>query len=571
MKNKTIKKMLTLALASVLALSVVACGGGKEEEKAPAAEEVNTEAEAEEELYYNVEGLPFVKEPIEIEVAGVQGATTDWNSTYTVQKVEELMGIKMNCTTYADAATWSTQFATMMASDELPDLMMQIDMDKALTNDAGADGYLLDFTEYLDIMPNLAKFLDENPEFKAYHSTDDGSIYSLNNIRRNPGCMYSLYVSKADQEKYGFSVADIKTVDDFYNVLKSIKEQNPDAIPLSLQLDQGCGQRGIMVLNNAFNIDHTQLNGKFDVDESGNVVLTDIDERNQALLKYVNRLWEEKLLDNEAYIMTADEYRSRIKTDEVVFFHDWAFLQNATGAADASIYREYDQLVALTSEYQTTPVYTYWTPQTERSRVMVSATTEYPEAICRLIDYTFSDEGFYFINYGVEGETYEFVEDEFGVRDVNHDKFWDQEKYTSSAEWLTQAVQIANGMNMVKYSPVDDAVLNATDEELNKMLYEDESMKYCMAASMELAIRAQTEETGYPAACGFAYSTEEADAISQLLTDMNLLIQQYRAQFVSGDLDVESDWDAYVKEIENYWTQIQPYVQSAYERYAANL
>ena len=40
MKNKTIKKMLTLALASVLALSVVACGGGKEEEKAPAAEEV---------------------------------------------------------------------------------------------------------------------------------------------------------------------------------------------------------------------------------------------------------------------------------------------------------------------------------------------------------------------------------------------------------------------------------------------------------------------------------------------------------------------------------------------------
>ena len=569
------KKLLALLLATVMALSVAACGNnnvGPDEQNTQGTEANEQSAqgtEVAEDLYYNLEGFPIVKEPISIEVAGIQGATNDWQNNFMIRKIEEMMGIKMNCTTYADKTVWSTQYATMLASDSLPDLIMAIDVDKATINGNGEEGFLLDMADYLDIMPNFAKFLEENPEYASYTKAPDGSIYSISNVRLVETPLYTLYVSKADQEKYGFSVEDIKTTEDFYNVLKSIKEQNPDAIPLSLTLETQSGQRGAFVIRTAFGIFSNAISPLFSVDAQGNVVLDEIGDNYKAYLTYMNKLWEEDLLDHESFIMTTAEYRSKVANEPVVFWHDWSYLPKPTGSGK-DIYQEYDALSVLTSEYNDVPTYVHADPYTASARLMVSANTEYPEAICRLIDYVFSEEGQVFVNYGVEGETFDYIDDGLGNMVVNHDNYWDKEKYTSAAEWKTQEVHVVGSLQFVTQSDARLIAKNASDAELEKLIFEDDKYTYTAEAFHEKYIRAQAEVERYASYLALALNAEEVEATAQPLTDMKLLMEQSRAQFISGGMDIEKDWDAYVKQIKVFWDQIQPHYQSAQDRLAAN-
>lgn len=582
--EKRSKKLAALLLGTVMCISVAGCGGQKgtpdagggaetpqsTESKAPAesAQAAETAAEGEE-LYYNKEGFPIVKEPITIEVAGVQGPTKDWGNTYFVKKVEEMMGIKMNCTTYADAATWQTQYATMLASDSLPDLMMQLNVSKVSTNMDGADGYLLDFSDYLDVMPNLAKYLESHPEYAAYHTTSDGSIYSLDKVNEVGPRWYSLFVSKADEEKYGFSVDEIKTTEDFYNVLKSIKEQDPDVIPLSLTIGGESGQRGILTIRNAFGLTGVENTLVMSVDGQGQVNLDNLSDKYRAFLTYMNRLWEEELLDHETFIQTTDEFESKIADGKVVFWHSWTGINLVMGS-NYGIYKDYDGLCAMTSEYQDEPIYTDQTPYTAAARVMVSAKTKYPEAICRLIDYVFTDEGRRFVLSGVEGETFDYVTDERGFQSVSYDGYWDQSKYASAQEWETQEVRIVNALDLWSVDASREFVEGLSDGELEALLDEGPDNGCMYSGFYENMIRKQVDKEIYASYQPLPLSLEEADEISQPQTDMELLIRQFRAQFIAGEKDIDTEWDSYVRQISSFWEQIQPIYQAAQDRAAAS-
>ena len=571
------KKFLSSLLVAAMVSGMIAGCGQTQETPVDKSEAENStvgigeskqpdsSADLEEEQYYNTEGFPIVKEPISIEVAGLKEITLNWNETHVVEKIAEDMGIIMNCTDYADRTVWDTQYATMIATDTLPDLVWAGNFPKAVINEHGADGYILDLTDYLDIMPNFAKYLEENPEWAAYHKTEDGSIYSIDRIRSESLPHGSLYVSKADQEKYGFSVDDIETTEDFYNVLKSIKEQNPDIIPLSFTFDGQCGQRGMWGIRTAFGIYTCDHNNMVGVSDEGEVILYDITDNNKAYLEYLNRLWEEELLDNESFIMTSDEYQSKVRNGEVVFWHDWSGIAGGLGA-DLSVIREYDELVAMTSEYNEVSTYVHQLPFTASARVFVSASTEYPEAICRLIDYSFTEEGQMFFNYGTEGVTYEMIDDGFGNLAPNYDNFWDQDNYETANEWLNQEVKCVNALNVVIDMSTRSVVEKASDEQLDIFINQDDKYTYIADANVEKAIRKQAEVERFPSFTPLSYTDEENEMISQPNTDMKLLIQQYKAQFVSGKLDIEKNWDSYVKEVSGFWNQIQPVIQGAYDK-----
>jgi len=570
--KKTTKRTLAVLLAGTMAVSMAACGSGepvKETTAAVAQTEKNqetAETAAAEELYHNTEGFPIVKEPITIEMAGIGGVTKDWQSTHVIKKIEEEMGIKINCTTY-EGSIVATQFATQITTDTLPDIMGNYNaISKATANQYGAEGYLLDLADYLHVMPNFAKFLEENPEFAAFNTTEDGSIYSFDRIRAEAEPKYELYVSKENQEKYGFSVDEIKTVDDFYNVLKSIKEQNPDVIPWGWA-SSGFGQRGVNVIRTAFGMDTSLVfeNAK-GVDADGNVILYDITDNSKEYYKYMNKLWEEGLVDQEAFIMTLEEYYSKIRKGDYVFWFEWSDLVTGVQAADGSVYQDYDSLVALTSDVNPVSTYIMCDPYITNARVMVSAKTKYPEAVCRLLDYMFTEEGFYFFNYGTEGETYDLVETEIGTMAVNSDKYWDQANYANINDWRRQEVMINNVFQIVLDKTVLQAVHNASDEELVDYMTKDSSYSYAHHAHLEQAIRAQAEDVRYGSFLPVALTDDENKEIGQLQTDMATLISRYNAQFIVGDLDVDTEWDSYVKEIGSFWNKIQPVIQGAHDR-----
>ena len=124
------KKILTLVLA--LALLIPATG-----------------------LAFNETGYPICDDVITITVSGANSGTTDWNDTNMVAEIEKRLGIKLECTSF-EADIWSTQFTLMLASEELPDIVINPGITLSEVSNYGAQGYFLDMSEYIEkYAPNI--------------------------------------------------------------------------------------------------------------------------------------------------------------------------------------------------------------------------------------------------------------------------------------------------------------------------------------------------------------------------------------------------------------------------------
>lgn len=47
-----------------------------------------------------------------------------------------------------------------------------------------------------------------------------------------------------------------------------------------------------------------------------------------------------------------------------------------------------------------------------------------------------------------------------------------------------------------------------------------------------------------------SYTTEEIEERSPIYKDLSTYLQQAKAQFITGELDVDQDWDTYVNTVE---------------------
>ena len=217
---KMTKRILALLLALVMVLAMAACNqaddptpGNNDDPKPGKTEPQQTTPEKE---YYNKTGLRICDDPITITVSGVQGYTNDWNNNAMTDFFRDELGIVFDCTPY-QADAFASQYALMLANNEQPDLLINMQkVSKEQVDIDGAAGYWLDISQYLDIMPNFAKYLEENPDWAEYTRTESGAIYGINwfkaaDVARVGG---NIYISKADLDAAGVDY-DIKTLDDF--------------------------------------------------------------------------------------------------------------------------------------------------------------------------------------------------------------------------------------------------------------------------------------------------------------------------------------------------------------------
>ena len=564
-----IHKILALLLAAVLVIGLAACT------KTPASSTGESKAPASgttEKKYYNETGFPICSDPITIEVTGITRNTLDWNKTRTVKNIEKIMGIKMNCTTYADPEIFNTKYAVMLTSNKLPDLFMNLDMDKTEINKNGDDGYLLNMMDYIDLMPNFKKFMDEHPDFTNYTKTADGKVYSFNRCRDTwySRAMSWTYAAKADLDKYGIDMSKVKTVEDFYQVLKKVKAADPNRIPISMTFGGESGQRVAWIFKAAFGINSIITYWSTGVDKDGKVFLYDLTDNSRAYLAYMNKLYTEKLLDNDAFTQTTDQFRSNIRNGTTVFFGDWGGLNSAIDSADKDSGLKYYFLAGLTSDFNKTPTYLYYPEYTVNANVWVSKDTKYPEAICRLLDYPWSEEGQIFFDYGIEGEDFKYKQDSMGnkIVDSTLEGFWDSSKYENADQWKTQEVIIYTGLQMQVTSFANRLLDKATDAELQKLI-DDPEHDYTNGALQEHAIRRDTKEKVVSMPF-LAYTGEEAAKRATITIDMTNELKLAHSEFIRGvrDINNDADWEKFKKTIEDLGSaDLLAIEQAAYDRF----
>lgn len=582
--SKQIKRVLALVLAIVLVLSMSACAStpttssgsaGTSSTTPPASSAGSADASSkEEDLYYNKEGLPICDETITIKVAGINEGNNVWNDTLVVREMEKQLGIKWDCTEYLKDA-WANQFALMLANNNLPDLTVAAQSDKALINGYGDDGYLLDMNEYKELMPNMWAMFEEFPDYATYSQTAEGKLYSLGSARAdriNNNMGYG-WIPKSWLENVDMDAP--KTIEELTEVLRAFKEKDAngngdttDEIPMSFTIGRECAQRVDWTLKVAFGI--VSINAQYMLYDNGDgkASIYDITDEYRAYLTWLNELYEENLLDHEIFTQTDAELRDKVKTNRVGFAGDWSGLNTALGANDLTCWADYEFYNYFTSDvHNAKKTVTMYPSYSGGCRYWISAETKYPEALCRMTDWFYSEEGRMLIAYGVEGETYALVEDSFGNKFPTTDGFW-EDKYESKAEW-NKTNFITNFLWTSGIPAKNLLIIDADDKTLQKYIDEGGKNGYTYSALNEKALREADELiTSFPF---LVYTAEEVEQRTSLHTDILAELKAYQADFITGAIELtDENWNTYVQKIKSMGLdEVLAIDTASYQRYVA--
>lgn len=571
-KMRKSSKFLAVLLAAGMTLSMVACGNKEvvsfetnNQETQQTVASVSTETE--ENLYYNKEGYPICDEPITITVSGRQGTTTDWQNTAMVKYIEEELGIKLQCEPLADDA-FATQYALMLSTNSMPDLIIQASVDKGQVNMDGADGYWLDLSQYLDIMPNFVAMMEEYPEWAAYHTTETGAIYSINRV--TPGKA----INAEGQIYYNRELVEavypepIETIDDFYEALVAVKAAYPDKVPLSITFGNQPAYNADVILRNAFGITYNATEYLLQADENGIVSLGDVSDNYRLYLEWLNKLYNEGLLDPYGFTYTKDEYQAKEDAGDFIFWSD-AGIRYAESAVSNNV-KDFGVIAALSSEIVPETTFIYKNGITTGARIFVSAETKYPEAICRLIDFLCTEEGKHLTFYGVEGEHFEYVENEYGIEKIDNSKFADLTTYENATNWQRQAIVIWQGMSL--YWNFANAYIDDVEaDKLEKMLNSENQDDVWQATRKTILDKVENPVTAH---APLTYTDEETEERSIIHTDLVNYLKTAKTSFITGELDVTNDkvWADYVEKVnEMGYERIMKIEQAAWDRMSANL
>ncbi len=283
-------------------------------------------------------------------------------------------------------------FNLMVASNEMPDIVQHYN--DAQFSKLGAEGAFVPLDEYLDIMPNFKKVLDENPVIKDRITYSDGHIYYVPLI---PGGKVSTgWVVRQDwMDKLGLEHP--KTVDDFYNILKAFKTQDPNGNGKADEVPYFDNFDALLALFDAHKDWYM---------EDGKAKYGPAQPEFKTAITTLKKWYDEGLLDQE--IMAGKGQRDRRLTDNVGgMTHNWfasTFNYNRKLKDQIPGFKLVEMLPpeGVTEREQRDPSYVYgWG---------VSASSKNLETAIKYVDFWMSDFASVLQCFGVEGVHHDVVD-----------------------------------------------------------------------------------------------------------------------------------------------------------------
>ena len=270
-------------------------------------------------------------------------------------------------------------------------------------------------------------------------------------------------------------------------------------------------------------------NGCIFDDVDGEVYFAPTSEKYKNMLTWLNLFYEEGYIDPEVFTQTAAEFNAK-QDGDLTFV-----LVTADNPDDAGYKGRVgdkwsnplatelnDPLITLSANYQT-------------DIGVISKHTDYPEVCMLLLDYLFSEEASMTAYYGQEGIDYRVVDkDKFILEPV-------------STDWT-----LTSGLTPLLVSRW------ARDEWMQPK-----------ANAMREEHQAIVEEYGVFAWQNYLkFTAEESETINFINADLGKFCDQYFTGFITGEFDIEKDWDKYVKECESMeLAELTAIYQNAYNRY----
>ncbi|MFD1735442.1 extracellular solute-binding protein [Bacillus salitolerans] len=525
------KKTTGILLSSILTMSLLAGCTEKED----VSKEQNQPPEN-----FNKTNYPIVNEPITLKMMGQASPLQPaWGEMGFFKEMNTLTNIDFEfITATSDQFKQKKQLA--FSSLELPDLFFGGQFTANEEVDYGSQGLLIPLEDLIEkYAPNLQKVMEKYPDLKASITAPDGHIYTLPGIDNLSHSQAPLiWMNGYWLENLGADRPE--TTEELYQLFKDFKakDANQNGVDDEIPLSASSIKELRFNLLPAFGIN--QSSGITEVD--GEVKFAFIQDEYKAYLQFLNRLYNEKLLDQQIFSHTWEQYVAKGAENKVGVFPTWPIVM--IGFADVTEAAKYPLLPALTSPVNDKKIVTKIS-EIKRGRFAITNENEHPEATMRWIDHLYSEEGSILARLGVEGKNWEWTD-------------------SSKSAWRLLAPE---GMNTTQANAQDapgagTPIPMVIDNDF--FLKEDNPTIHKIAGWVEEEYLPHVE-VPFPQ----VYLTmDEQNTVNTLRPDIDSYIEQMEAKFVSGGASFD-EWDKYVNTLKGLGVEeLVSIHQAAYDRFA---
>ena len=476
----------------------------------------------------------------------VVGEIGDDPMTYTVwRELAERLNVDLEFTVTTHDV-FRDKTAILVASNEYPDIMMNLlEQHYNYSGDqAIEDGVAMDLTELVEeYMPNYKSHLYSNPDYVRDASTDAGKIAAIFCLwNKEVGAEYGPVIRQDWLDRVDMEAP--VTYDDYYNVLTAFKTEIGASAPIWFCKEGGVGcnylASGYGTTNCASTMSYTVYYKVVD----GKVVFCPTTGEFRDYLTTMHKWYSEGLIYQNYY--DADNDRSNISDDLIstestgiwYIYNEYFNNHFNTISEDPNF-----KIVAIQDAVKSAAEGGHLTSKVNvvsTNHACITTNCENPELAARFIDYLYSEDGMLLMNYGVEGEGFNYVDGKPVLSDLvihNPDGLSVTAALTKYAQQQGLMLCDVDRFSAI-YSQEDLAPWNVTDNDW-----------------------------AYPQ---WASTTdEEAAQIGKVMTDVLTYINENLNKFIIGERSLD-EFDAYVERLEAMnVADVTAIYQTVYERYKA--
>jgi len=411
-----IKTIWSLILCMLLVISLGASCSGNQANNASTTTTTNTTNTT---ASYEYEGkAPVVAEPVTLTWLGPQSGVTGADDAKAPHIIDALKQANINVEfELIDGASYVEAITPRLASGvDLPDIIKLPNLDP--TMQYINSGIFIDITDLYDKYGfNLKEVYQKYPEVKAGLTTPEGKMYYVPTIAMKNTFVVDIMVNLKWLNKLGIEIPT--TIDEYYSMLKAFKTEDPNGNGIADEIPLFAKNGYLQSFGSMWGLD---LNRGFAVDENSKVEASYATLKYKDLLTFFNKLYKEKLLDNEFATATSDIRNSKFAKNLVGTTIDYSVHASKTLSKQFS---EYDGIAPIISNIP--PVkgpygnQFYWGVDPLASVFGITKYCKEPEAAFNLFDYLLSEEGVDIITFGKEGVLYNIVDGKRVWTDLKND------------------------------------------------------------------------------------------------------------------------------------------------------
>ena len=437
------------------------------------------------------------------------------------------------------ASTFDEDYLLMLISGELPDLLWGNWVAYAGgPQQAIDDGYIISLNDYTEYMPNLMKYLDENPEIKSMVTLDDGTIYCFPFIRDEGMQTETGAAVRADWlAEQGLEVPT--TIEEWHDVLTKLKEAYNLTAPLTFESRWFfmSGEYALSCLSSAYG-----TNYPFYISD-GEVKFGPLEDGYKEFITEMAKWYSEGLIDPDMPTVDKSTVTSKMASGEsAITINQLSKMTSCISTNEGTGYDLEPVPSAVLNKGDEPQMSHYRNSYDGTYSLAISTSCENIEAAIRFVDYMYSEEGHMLLNYGTEGVSYELDAD-------GNVSFTDAVLHNDGASASSVRNAYGHYFNWPVVSENYSLQLDDKTREIQEGWY------------------AHMEDYAYPTV---NYTPEEQETLASYWTNIDDYCREMILKFVIGSESMDN-WDGFIEQLKSSYhiDEVLQVKKDAYERYTS--